>query len=132
MASAGEPRDVATIRAWVSVTHTVAPRNYRRVVPLLAELTGDPELKGRCDEILQSIDLIYRARAQAAEAIVHELFTGQIDLEAPELRFELGGHEVRYALHRVRRLAGVRDVPIELMGKIGRFAAPRSAKPDGA
>ena len=123
MAAAGEPRQISTLGTWIYGTQTVAPRNYRHVVPLLAKLTADRELSERCDEVLQSIDLIYRARTRAAEAIIHDLFTGQIDPGASEIRFELDGHELLYNVHRVRRLAGVEEVPVELIGKVGNLSA---------
>lgn len=127
MEAAGHHRDASTIRAWVSGSHSVAPRNYKDVVPVLALLTGDAELQARTQDVLQAIDLIYRARAAAASAIVKELFAGAIDLEQDQLVFELNGATVRYALHRVRRVEGIRDVPTELLGRARRFTA--SARP---
>jgi uncharacterized membrane protein YkvA (DUF1232 family) len=119
LAAAGQPRAPATVRAWITHTHAVAPMNFRAVVPLIARLTGDGELSAKLDEVLQSIDLIYRARARAAEAIVRELFSGQINLDLAELCFELGDTKVRYFLHRINRLAGIQEVPIDIIGKVG-------------
>ena len=128
MAEAGHKRDAATIRSWASGSQTIAPRGYRDTVPVLARLTGDAELPAKMPKVLEAIDLIYRARASAAQAIVKELFAGEIDLEADELAFELNGARVRYALHRVRRLEGLRDVPHEVIGRARRLA---SAAPGG-
>ncbi|HVZ16543.1 MAG TPA: hypothetical protein VG897_05465 [Terriglobales bacterium] len=125
---AGEPRDPGTVRAWTYQTHTVAPRNYRKVVPLIARLTNDTDLTAKLDRVLQSIDLIYRARTSAAEAIVRELFSGEIDLDSDELRFELSGAEFVYRLHRVRHLGETQEVPLDFIGKVRHF----SEVPQGA
>ena len=49
-------------------------RNYRFLVPLIAQLTGDAYLDQRIPEVLAAIDRIYRARTQAAEAIFARSF----------------------------------------------------------
>src|SRR5260370_6264861 len=85
----------------------------------MEKLTGDPDLQRRMPSVLQSIDQIYRARAQAADAIVRELLSGEIDVNSEELQFELNGTVVGYSLYRVRSLAGVQEVAIELIGNIG-------------
>lgn len=115
----GERRDPYTVRTWATHTNSIAPRNYRILVPLIAKLTGDLYLQQRMPQVLTAIDLIYRARAEAADAIVREIFSGEIDVNAAQLSFELNGVSIRYFLHRVRELGGVQQVPIELIGKIG-------------
>jgi hypothetical protein len=122
LAAAGEPRAPSTVRSWITQTHTVAPMNYRVVVPLIARLTKDPELTAKLTEVLQSVDLIYRATGYTAEAIIRELFSGQINLDSDELHFQLGGTEITYSLHRVNRLAGIQEVPVEIIGQIGHLA----------
>lgn len=131
MKDAGQPRGAATIRSWISTTQTVAPRNFRETVPLLARLTADPGFADSVPEVLAAIDLIYRARALAAEAIVRELFAGEIDLDADTLTFELGGAQVHYALHRVRRLEGIREVPLDVIGR-ARQMAPLAPPPQAS
>jgi hypothetical protein len=118
MAKAGQPRDPGTIKAWATQAQTIGPRNYLETVPLIAHLTGDEQLNSRLKEVEQSIDLIYRARAAAAEAIVEELFAGQIDLNADELVFDLDGRSIRYALHRVRLVDDIHTVSIDSIGMI--------------
>ena len=86
LAAAGQKREPSTILGWISHTNTIAPSNFRVVVPIIASLTKDAELKDKCTEVLQSIDLIYRARARAADAIIRELFSGKIDINSDELR----------------------------------------------
>jgi hypothetical protein len=120
---AGEPRSIATLRSWLTDTKTIAPRSYRHVVPLIAELTADNELSAQVSEVLTAIDLIYRARARAAEDLLREVFSGELDLDASYLRFAVDGHEVSFALHKVRRCEGIREVPIELIGRAARMAA---------
>lgn len=123
MSERGQSRDPATIRYWVHYDYTTAPRNYREVIPLISQLTGDPELGARLSECLQGVDLIYRARAKAAQAIVDELFSGEIDITQPALTFDLDGRAVSYDLHRVRRLGELETVPTKVIGKIGRIGA---------
>lgn len=126
MAAAGEPRDPATIRSWATDTKSVAPRNYRHVVPLLAQLTGEKELVDHLPEVLTSIDLLYRARTRAAEALLQDMFSGEIDLDAPRLSIELSDREVSFGLHRVRRCAGVREVAVDCIGRLAHFSATLS------
>jgi hypothetical protein len=123
MAEAGEARDPATIRSWVTDTKSVAPRNYRHVVPLLAQLSGEKELADRLTEVLTSIDLLYRARTRAAEGLLQDVFSGEIDLDAPRLSVELSDRELSFGLHRVRRCAGIREVAVDCVGRLSHFSA---------
>jgi len=75
MSEAGQSRDAFTIRSWANDTRSIAPRNYRTVVPLLARLTEDPELTEGCDATISAIDQIYRARARAAELLIGQSST---------------------------------------------------------
>ncbi len=122
MAEAGEARDPATIRSWVTDTKSVAPRNYRHVVPLLASLTGESGLIDRLSDVLTAIDLLYRARGRAAEALLHDVFSGEIDLNAPRLSVELSDRELSFGLHRVRLCAGIRDVAVDCIGRLSHFS----------
>lgn len=117
----GVARGPATVRSWTAASATIAPRGYREVVPIIARLTGDPALKSGLAEVLQAIDLIYRARSRAADAIVAELFAGDIDLNASELRFDLNGAVIRYGLHRVESMNGLCDAPADVIGKVRTF-----------
>jgi hypothetical protein len=129
LSEAGQPRAPGTVRAWILQTHTVAPMNYRTVVPLIARLTEDGELNAELAGVLQSIDLIYRARSRAAEAIVRELFAGEIDLDSDELCFKVGASKVLYTLYRVNRLAGIQEVPVEMIGKVARLGVGPTREP---
>lgn len=122
MAGAGERRDALTIRSWANDTRSIAPRSYRRVLPLMAELMNDAELRARLDDTATAIDDVYRARADAADAIMREIFSGAIDLSQPTIAFEVEGRRVTYALARVERLGGIQEVPSELVGRRLRLA----------
>lgn len=124
MAAVGVKRDVMTIRSWASNTATIAPRSYREVIPAIAKLAVDADLLAKVPDVLQAIDLIYRARAKAADAIVGELFSGEIDLDARYLTFELSGSIVRYTLQRIQSVEGLTEVPLEVVGRIRTIAAP--------
>jgi hypothetical protein len=128
MADAGEARDPATIRSWVTDTKSIAPRNYRHVVPLLAQLTGETELIDRLSDVMAAIDLLYRARSRAAEALLRDVFSGEIDLDAPRLSVDLSDRELSFGLHRVRRCAGIREVAVDCIGRLSHFSA---ALPEG-
>ncbi len=121
MRDAGQSRDAFTIRSWASDTRSIAPRNYRTVVPLLARLTGDAELTEGGDATISAIDQIYRARARAAELLIAQIFSGELDLSGPQLEIAVSGRRLTFGLHKVERCAGVRDVPIELVGRARNF-----------
>lgn len=120
---AGVSRDTATVRYWTTNSTTVAPRGYKDVIPVIARLTMDDDLKSSQTKVLAAIECIYRARSRAAEAIVQELFSGAIDLDARHLAFEIGGAVVQYGLHTVQSLEGLCDVPVEILGRIRTLAA---------
>lgn len=119
---AGERRDTLTVRAWANDTRSVAPRSYRRMLPLIAELIGDREFATSIDDTVAAIDGVYRARTAAAEAIVREIFSGTIDLTQPTICFDVDGRRIVYALARIERLAGIQEVPSELVGRRLRLA----------
>lgn len=120
---AGQPRKPFTVRAWVTHTGTVAPRNYRVLVPLIAKLTNDMELHAAIDAALAAIDLVYRGRAKAADAIVQELFAGDIDTDAEELRFDIGEHQLRFSLRRVLSVRAPHFIHADYIGRLSTFAA---------
>ncbi|AZO21568.1 hypothetical protein EJ070_13345 [Mesorhizobium sp. M1E.F.Ca.ET.045.02.1.1] len=117
MGKAGERRDALTIRSWANDTRSIAPRSYRRVLPLIADLTNDTELRAGLGDAVTAIDGVYRARAEASDAIVREIFSGTFDLSQPTIAFEVEGRRVVYALARVERLGGIQEVPSELVGR---------------
>jgi hypothetical protein len=122
MRDAGQARDPFTIRSWANDTRSVAPRSFRTVVPLLARLTGDAELLEGCDATISAIDQIYRARARAAELLIAQIFSGELDLSGSQLEIEVSGHRLTFGLHKVEKCAGLRDVPVELIGRARNFA----------
>ena len=118
MGDKGQRRLPNTIHLWVTHSSTIAPRAYRRTIPIIADITDDRELKNSMREVLSAVDLLYRARQKAAAALVTEIFSNKIDLNAAELVFDIGGSRIRYELHRIRSIEGVVDVPHELIGRI--------------
>lgn len=121
MSEAGQSRDAFTIRSWANDTRSIAPRNYRTVVPLLGRLTEDAELTEGGDSTISAIDQIYRARARAAELLIGQIFSGELDLSGPQLEIAVSGRRLTFGLHKVERCAGVRDVPIDLVGRARSF-----------
>jgi len=121
MSEAGQSRDAFTIRSWANDTRSIAPRNYRTVVPLLARLTEDRELTEGCDATISAIDQIYRARARAAELLIGQIFNGELDLSGSQVEITVSGRRLTFGLHKVERCAGIREVPIDLMGRARSF-----------
>ncbi|CAM3276354.1 DrmE family protein [Asticcacaulis taihuensis] len=128
LANSGEPRDPQTVKAWANNTHSVAPKNYKTLIPLLALLTDDDDLKGGISATVRAIDLIYKARSLAAESIVHSLLSGEIDTEAEELTFQLNGRSVGYALHKIKSLGLARPVQTERLGVVQYLIRPHVAR----
>jgi uncharacterized membrane protein YkvA (DUF1232 family) len=120
MRAEGEPRDPNTIRLWTTYSQTIAPRNYSHVIPILARLTGDPELERNVTAVISAVDSIYRAHDRAAIAIVGEIFSGDIDLTVSELTFEMGDSVLRYELHRVKSIGDLVQVPLDVVGDVRR------------
>jgi hypothetical protein len=117
LSEAGERRDPLTVRSWSTDTRSIAPRNFRRILPIVADMTGDDELKANLDDTVAAIDRLYAARTDATEAIVREIFSGKIDISRPSIEFDVEGLRVVYALARVDRVAGVQEVPSEFIGR---------------
>jgi hypothetical protein len=92
--------------------------NYKLVIPLIATLTNDADLKRTMASSLEAVDLMYRARGLAAQAIVREVFSGEIDLNSRYLSFQIGGSTVKYNLLRIRAVAGIQEIPVDRIGKI--------------
>lgn len=126
MAEAGHNRTAWTVRAWVTQTGTVAPRNSRALIPLIARLTGDGELTEKMNQVLSAVEAVYRARARAAAVIVEEIFSGNIDTDQPELTVDVAGHELRFALHRVLTVRPAQIMPNDLVGRISTFSTGAS------
>ena len=118
MGDKGQRRLPNTIYLWVTHSSTIAPRAYRRTIPIIADIMGDRELKKSMQEVLSAVDLLYRARQKAAAALVTEIFSNTIDLNAAELVFEIGDSRIRYELHRIRSIEGDVEVPHDLIGRI--------------
>jgi hypothetical protein len=99
--------------------------NYRKVIPLIAKLTGDGDLQRTMSASLEVVDLMYRARALAAQAIVQEVFSGEIDLYKRQLIFEIGGAQGRGGapsadvLDRIARAMMLTDVEREHLFLLG-------------
>jgi hypothetical protein len=70
---------------------------------------------------VSAAERIYDARAKAAELLLQEIFSGELDLGAERLVLQTPSGELSYALHRIDRCLGVRDVPPELVGRAAKF-----------
>jgi hypothetical protein len=85
-------------------------------------LTGDAELAAAVSATISAIDQIYRARARAADLLLEQVFSGELDLSGPQLEITVSDRRLIFGLHKVERCVGIRDVPIDLMGRARNFA----------
>jgi hypothetical protein len=122
MEEAGEGREPSTIRSWVMHSQSVAPRNFKVTVPLISNFTEDEELRSHLQQTLDAIEKIYDARAEAAVEIVKEIFSGDINLEADILTFEIEGSVLTYQLQRVAAVKETREIPVELIGRVNKLS----------
>ena len=119
MEEAGEKREPGTILSWMANTQSIAPRNPKVTVVLISKLTKDEELRSNLQQTLDAIEEIYAARAEAAIAIVKEIFSGDINLESEFLKIE--GSDITYQLQRVASIQEAREVPAELVGGVNKL-----------
>jgi uncharacterized membrane protein YkvA (DUF1232 family) len=121
MEEAGEPREASTIRLWATKSQSIAPRNFTITVPLISKLTEDEEMRGHLQQILDDIQKIYDARAEAASTIVREIFSGDLNLEAELLTVDIDETTFTYQLQRVAAVKETREIPTEWVGGVNKL-----------
>ena len=92
LARAGVKRHPQTFRNWAEDA-SVAPRNYSSVVRIIAETSGDSELKLNVDGVVDSIRRLYKARAAANRRLLEEFYSGRFDPDAMILKTSVNGHQ---------------------------------------
>ncbi|MCY4140866.1 MAG: hypothetical protein OXF56_21705 [Rhodobacteraceae bacterium] len=100
LAEAGVRRHEQTFRNWAE-SRIIAPRDYPAVIPAIAEVSLDPELLAKTEEIVSSISEIYKARAKGAEYLIQEVFSGKFDANSMVLETSILGKSKKIQLHTV-------------------------------
>lgn len=118
--SHGIERAPSTILQWIASPHIIAPRRWRSTVPGIADATGNMELKSKLRDVLRAIEILYRARREAAGRLVRQLRAGSVDPESGMLSLEIEGHTVTYRVLRVRVVDAPREFPFDQVGWLHR------------
>lgn len=74
LADEGCKRHLATIRAWVRSTATIAPQNPEEALAAIARATGDLALAEQLSECLHATETVYRAQAAVRRGLRREAF----------------------------------------------------------
>ncbi|MEQ8246203.1 MAG: DUF1232 domain-containing protein [Alphaproteobacteria bacterium] len=123
LAENGEGRTEGTIRLWAQDnTGTIAPRNWKRVIPLLSDFLNDAELKDNHENVLSAVDLMYRARSDAARSLIQDFATGEFDLFGDSIALRIGEATAVYGLHRVVAMGGIHRVSLDRVGLVQRLS----------
>jgi len=117
--SHGLERGDATISHWVSgQCTTIAPAYWKKEIPIIAEFTGHEVLRGRLNDVLSSIELIYSKRREAAVKLVSYLADKDIDFENGKIAVDIDGASLLYRVMTVRAIDPVSEVSNEIVGRL--------------
>nr|WP_302478197.1 DUF1232 domain-containing protein [Ruegeria arenilitoris] len=100
LAAAGLQRSDMAYRNWIN-GQTVAPMNYREVIPKICALSDDTEIQKSGEASVQAVSALYRARHEAADHIFEQLVRGTANQTTGKLRIEVGNTCVDLNIHRV-------------------------------
>ena len=70
---AGCVKSVHTIRAWITSDHRIGPQHAESVIPAIAKVTGDAELRDRADECLAAISLVRSTHVAAGKWLANRV-----------------------------------------------------------
>ena len=105
LATRGLSRGAATILRWANSSETLAPKNYRKDLAILAEISGHEELRVRLGESCSAIERLYKLRRRAASELVDRLCGSTLDVDDDVLELDVAGHVCAYNLFRVDHIA---------------------------
>lgn len=100
LVDAGLKRTDLAYRNWIT-GQTIAPMNYREVIPAICALSDDPSINKAGEASVQAVSALYQARHTAAVHIFEQLLRGTVDRSSGSLRIEVGGTCVDLSVHRV-------------------------------
>jgi predicted regulator of Ras-like GTPase activity (Roadblock/LC7/MglB family) len=69
----GCPLHLQTIRHWLDDDDIIAPRQYERDVPIIAQVTGDPQLNNQIQMVLAMINNVFGAHQRASNALAQQV-----------------------------------------------------------
>ena len=118
----GVERHIATLRHWLFTDETIAPRSWRREIPLIGKLTGSTDITSNFKRVAEAIERIYQARREAADHLLEQLRTGEIDLERGLLTATIRDKKLDFRVLRIARIESQADVAAELVGKLHSMA----------
>ena len=95
---------------WLFTDETVAPRSWRREIPLIGKLIGNTELTSSFTRVAESIERIYQARRDAADHLLEQLRAGEIDLERGLLTATIKQTQINYRVLRIARVESQAEV----------------------
>lgn len=118
----GVKRHPFTVRNWLNHESTIAPRTPRRIIPAIAEVVGPSFFPTPTNDVLEAVDLVYRARQKALATLARQIFMSGVDLGSKDISIVVDGAGIDYELCRIRELGGnVRASRYE-MGMIQRIS----------
>jgi hypothetical protein len=120
LANAGLQRSDMAYRNWIN-GQTVAPMNYREVIPTICALSDDPKIQKAGLASVQAVSALYEARHEAADHIFEQLVKGTADQTAGTLRIEVGSTCVDLNIHRVEFVGEVATCAHSLLWKLQRL-----------
>jgi len=112
----GLKRHPVTIRGWMMEESIVAPQDYQEAIRVIEKITENEELSTNNNEVCQAIDLIYRARARAANDLLKHLSDRTIDVEEGEVTVQIRGHTIHYRILRVSNIDPEIEVSKDIIG----------------
>jgi uncharacterized membrane protein YkvA (DUF1232 family) len=96
----GLQRSELAYRNWRN-GNTLAPLNYREVIPIICSLSDDPNIQQAGEISVRAVAALYEARQIAAAHIFEQLLTGTADNIAGTVRIELGGTNVVLSIYQI-------------------------------
>ena len=96
----GLQRTELAYRNWIG-GQTVAPMNYREVIPIICSLSHDPLIQKSGDRSIAAVAALYEARQKAAAHVFEQLVGGTSNHVAGTLRIELGSTTVDLNIYRI-------------------------------
>ena len=110
LAAQGLKRHQVTISGWLHGGNIIAPLGYHESIPIIAAVTGDIELSPQIEKVLSSVDLVYRARYQAARELLKQLIRQDIRVSEGTASVQVEDHRIHYSIQRVLNI----DPPVQI------------------
>lgn len=114
LADAGLKRTEMAYRNWVT-GDTIAPLNYREVIPLLCSLSEDQEVKGAGEFSVQAVTALYEARHKAAAHVFEQLLEGEPDREGGTITIQVGQTSTVLNFHFVEHVGDAAPCPRSML-----------------